>query len=92
MKAIIYRTCEVNKWGENYSICELQYVNNKYVVIILEDSDNLFVDFNLEIDNNESSDIVIKYFEDECLNRFTCYGDFSLEEVKENSGEEILFY
>jgi hypothetical protein len=92
MQSNIYRTCRVNKWGETYSICELQYVNNKYVVIVLEDTDDLLVDFNLEIDRNESSDIAIKHFEDECINRFTCYGDFSFKEVKENSGEEISFY
>jgi hypothetical protein len=92
MKAKIYRTCKVNKLGLTYSICELRYVNNKYVVIVLEDSSDLFVDLNLDIDDNESPDISIKYFEDECLNRFTCYGDFSLAEVKDNSDEEILFY
>jgi hypothetical protein len=70
----------------------LQYVSNKYVVIVLVDSDDLFVDFNLEIDNNELSNAAINYFENECLNRFTCYGDFTLEEVKEKSGEEISFY
>jgi hypothetical protein len=92
MKSNIYRTCRVNKWGETFSICELHYVNNKYVVIVLEDTDDLFVDFNLEIGSNKSADIAIKYFEAECINRFTCYGDFSLIAVKENSGEEILFY
>ena len=67
MQSNIYRTCSVNKWGEIYSICELQYVNNKYVVIVLEDTDDLLVDFNLEIDSNESPDIAIKYFEDDIL-------------------------
>lgn len=55
----------------------------------MEDYDDLFVDFNLKIVNNKSPEIAIKYFEDECLNRFTCCGDFSLAEVKDNSGEEI---
>ena len=92
MKTKIYRTCEVTNNGFIYASCQLQYCNNKYLVIVTENSDDLFVDFNLEIKNDELPDIVIKGFEFECLNRFTCNSQFSLEEVKENSGEEISFY
>ena len=92
MKTKIYRTCEVTKEGFIYASCQLQYLNNKYVVIVTENSDDLFVDFDLEINKNESPDIAIKYFEVLCLNRFTCDRQFTLEEVKENSGEEISFY
>ena len=92
MTVKIHRTCEMKKYGEAYLSCSLQYSNKKYVVIVLKDLEDLFIDFNLEIDNNETPDIAVKYFENECLNRFTCYGDFSIEKVKENSGEEISFY
>ncbi len=78
--------------GRNFFNLRITFNKKKYVVIVLKDSEDLFVNFNFEIDNNELPDIAIKYFEDECINRFTCYGDFSFEEVKENSGEEILFH
>ncbi len=92
MKSKIYRTCEVKKDGYIYESIQLQYLNNKFVVIYTENSEDLFVDFNLEINKNELLDNVIKYFEVECLNRFTCHQQFTLAEIKENSGEEISFY
>lgn len=88
----IYRTCEIKKFGEPYARCCLEYVNNNYVVVVLEDYEDIFVDFNLEINNNKLPEIIIKHFENECLQRFTCSGDFSIEQVKENSDEEISFY
>lgn len=91
MKTKTYRTCRVTKWGEEYSNCELRFETNKYILIILKDSENLFVDFNLEIDSNELPEIAINRFENECINRFTCQGEFSMEQIKENSGEEISF-
>lgn len=88
----IYRRCEIKKYGEPYSSCNLEYINNNYVVVVLEDREDIFVDFNIEIDHNKPSEIAIQHFESECLNRFTCHGDFSTEHIKENSGEEISFY
>ncbi len=92
MESKFYRTCQVTKWGDEYAICELHYKTNKYNVVVLNDSEDLFVDFDLEIYNHELPQVVIKYFEDECINRFTCYGEFSIEQIKANSGEEISFY
>lgn len=92
MKNNIIRTCEVLKYDIIYAKCQLRLEKNQYQVIVIEDGGDLFVDFEMNISNDLSPNLVIKYFEDECLNRFTCYGDFSLSEVKENSGEEISFY
>mgnify|MGYP003346485553 CR=1 FL=1 len=92
MKSKIYRTCEVTKDGSIYASIQLHYLNNKFGILVTENSDDLFIDFNLELNNNESLDNAIKYFEAECLNRFTCDQQFTLAEVKENSGEEISFY
>jgi hypothetical protein len=88
----IYRTCEVTKEGLIFASCQLQCLNEEYVVIDTENSDDLFIDFDLEISKNELPDVAIKYFEFECLNRFTCYRKFTIVEIKENSGEEISFY
>ena len=92
MKTKTHRTCEITKDGYIYASCQLQYLKNKYLVIVTEDPEDLFVSFDLKINNDELLDNLIKYFEFACLNRFTCNRQFSLEEVKENSGEEILFY
>ena len=92
MKEKLIRTCEVHKDDLIYASCELRYVKNKYLIVVLENGDDLFVDFKINMGNDLSPDLVIKYFEDECLNRFTSYKDFSLSEVKNNSGEEISFY
>ena len=92
MKTIIYRTCEVTKGEYIYASSQLEYSNDKYTVIVTEDSDDLFVDLDIEINSNELPDVAIRHFELECLNRFTCDGQFTLKEVKENSGEEISFY
>jgi hypothetical protein len=92
MKTKTFRTCEVTKDDSIYALCHLKYSNDKYIVIVKENSDDLFIDFSLEINNNELPEIAIKFFEVECLDRFTCFRQFTLEEVKENSGEEISFY
>ena len=92
MNTIIYRTCEVTKGEYIYASSQLEYSNDKYTVIVTEDSDDLFVDLDIEINSNELPDVAIRHFELECLNRFTCDGQFTLKEVKENSGEEISFY
>jgi len=88
----IYRRCEIKKFGEPYCSCSLEYANKNYAVVVLEDSEDIFIDFNLEVDNTTSPEIAIELFESECLNRFTCYGEFSLDYIKEDSGEEISFY
>lgn len=87
----IYHTCEVSKWKDIFSKCELHHRNNKYLIITLQDSEGLFVDINQEIINYESPEISIKSFENICLKRFTCNGEISIEEIKD-SGEEICFY
>jgi hypothetical protein len=92
MKGKLIRTCDVNKYDLPYASCELRYLKNKYRIVVLENGDDLFVDFEIDIENDLSPNLVIKHFENECINRLTCYGDFSLSEVKENSGEEISFY
>jgi hypothetical protein len=92
MKTKFYLTCEITKDGNIYASCQLQYFNNKYQIIITENIDDLFVDFNLEINHNEIPEVVIKCFEVECLKRFTCDWEFTLAEIKENSGEEISFF
>ena len=93
MKAKVYRTCKVTKWEFDYAICTLRIdKSNKFFVKVLLNTDDLFVDFDLEIDKNVEPDIAIKYFEEECMNRFTCFGQFSIEDIIDASGEEIVFY
>jgi hypothetical protein len=88
---MIVRTCTIKKYDDECSICELHRVKNNYNVKLIFDHDNLFVDFKLALNENEAPEIAIKIFEEECLNRFTCYGEFTIEEAKEHSGEVISF-
>ena len=86
-----FRTCEIIKDGYFSASCELKFIDNRYLVIVKDNSEDLFVDFDLEIKNNEDPANAIKHFELECLKRFTCNSEFTLKELKEY-GEEISFY
>jgi len=86
------RVCEVNH-GSHFSICELRYDDiNKYFIRITEDPEGLFADFNITIKQTVSEKDVIKRFQLQCLNRFTCNGEFTLEFIEENNQEFIRFY
>ena len=93
MKAKVYRTCKVTKWEFDYALYTLHIdKSNKFFVKVLLNADDLFVDLDLEIDKNVEPDVAIKYFEEEFMNRFTCFGQFSIKDIIDASGEEIEFY
>ena len=91
MESKTFRTCAIIKDGYISASCELKFIDNRYLVIVKTNSEDLFVDLDLEVKNNELPANAIKHFELECLNRFTCNSQFTLEELKEY-GEEISFY
>lgn len=92
MKSKIQRVCEVNH-GSYFSICELHHDElNNYFVNVKLDPENLFVDFNIENTKKMEKERVIKNFEEECLNRFTCYGEFTVDYIKEENQEVIRFF
>ena len=64
---------------------------NGYWIDVITDSEGLFEDLDIEFESNVGNDVAIKIFEEECINRFTCYNEFSIDEILEQ-GESILFY
>lgn len=89
------RTCEVISHIQSTqyrSICELYSNQNKgYSVKVISDSISLFEEFTFQAEKTKNQLDVINQFEKECLNRFTCFGEFSLEFIKAEHGEEIIF-
>lgn len=88
-------TCEVISHiqsTQDKSICELYSNQNKgYFVKVISDSSSLFEEFEFQAEKTINQLDVINQFEKECLNRFTCFGEFSLEFIKAEHGDEIVF-
>ena len=61
-----------------------------YKVSVILDDNELFEDFDFDFDSKIEKDIVIEFFEEECMNRFTCFNEFTLDEIQEQ-GERIEF-
>jgi hypothetical protein len=91
-KSTLLRTCEIKKYGSTHASCELHQTTKGYLVKIIEDPWDLFVDFDIDLDSDETAEVAIDDFEKACLDRYTCDGDFTDEDIMESAGEEIEFY
>lgn len=89
------RSCQIKKslpTGESVAICHLLYDGERKIRIkVVNDSEDIFEAIDSELSNNLSELDLIQEFENVCLNRFTCYNDFTIEELDANS-EKISFY
>jgi hypothetical protein len=63
----------------------------KIRIKVVNDSEDVFEAIDSELSNNLSELDLIQEFENVCLNRFTCYNDFTIEELEANS-EKNSFY
>ena len=90
----VIRICQITKSSMasiNKSEIILYYDEvNGYWVDVITDSEGLFEDLDIEFESNVGNDVAIKIFEEECLNRFTCFNEFSIDEILEQ-GEIIEF-
>ena len=90
----IIRTCRITKsvMSITYTSEIVLYLNDSknYAVSIISDTDGLFEDMKIDFESNIGKDEAISIFEDECMNSFTCFNEFSLDEVLEH-GEKIEF-
>jgi hypothetical protein len=88
----IIRTCRIEKsLMSTKGISEIVLYFNEfkdYKVAVISDDNGLFEDF--DFDSKIEKDIVIEFFEEECMNRFTCFNEFTLDEIQEQ-GERIEF-
>ncbi len=86
----IIRTCRIEKsLMSTKGISEIVLYFNEfkdYKVAVISDDNGLFEDF--DFDSKIEKDIVIEFFEEECMNRFTCFNEFTLDEIQEQ-GERI---
>jgi hypothetical protein len=91
----IIRTCRITKsvMSTTYSSQLVLYLNDskEYAVSIISDTDGLFEDMEIDFESNIGKDEAIRIFENECMNIFTGFNEFSLDEVLEH-GERIEFY
>ena len=82
------RTCEINNLdvGTN-SVCKLlRHQSGEFSIQVIDDPEGLFTEFVFNTSKNH-----VSTFEEQCLRRFTCHGEFSLEYLKK-MGETICFY
>jgi len=90
----IIRTCRIEKSVmSTKGISEIVLYFNEfkdYKVSVILDDNELFEDFDFDFDSKIEKDIVIEFFEEECMNRFTCFNEFTLDEIQEQ-GERIEF-
>lgn len=95
MRSKIVRICEVKCFVQStchISTCELQQDEfENYSIKVISDPNGIFEDFEIDIEKSNNLGESIFYFEKECLNRFTCFGEFSLEFIKAEHGDEIKF-
>jgi hypothetical protein len=91
MEPEVLRTCEILKFDEVCSSCELQYFDNKYHIVLLFDYDDIFFDFECELDGENTKEYAIKYFEEYCMGFFTSFGGVTMDEIIEY-GEDIKFF
>ena len=90
MKSEVIRVCQVQS-DSRFSICELHKNElNELFVKVIDDPEDLFVDFEMETNIIDVKG-AIQSFDRECLNRFTCYGEFTTEFLRTEHGEEIRF-
>lgn len=68
----------------------IEFERQDFHIEIELDCEGVFTNFIMPIDINSENDAIL-YFENECIKRFTCSHQFTVEEIKEN-GEEILFF
>ncbi|MDA9316968.1 hypothetical protein N9Q58_03510 [Polaribacter sp.] len=68
----------------------IEFERQDFHIEIELDCEDVFTDFIMPININSENDAIL-YFENECIKRFTCNHQFTVEEIKEN-GEEILFF
>ena len=91
----IIRMCRITKsvMSTTYSSEIVLYLNDSkdYAVSIISDNDGLFEDMKIDFESNIGKDEAISIFEEECMNRITCFNEFSLVEIFEQ-GERIEFY
>ncbi|MEY2702966.1 MAG: hypothetical protein RLY43_1604 [Bacteroidota bacterium] len=89
------RSCQIKKslpTGESVALCHLLYDGERKIRIkVVNDSEDVFEAIDSELSNNLSELDLIQEFENVCLNRFTCYNDFTIEELEANS-EKNSFY
>ena len=68
----------------------IQCESQSFYVKVELDSEDIFSDFIVPININSKNDLIL-YFENECVKRFTCNHQFTVNELKEN-GEEIYIF
>ncbi len=90
----IIRTCRIEKSVmSTNSISEIVLYFNEikdYKVEVISDDEGHFEDFDFYFDSKFEKNKVIEFFEEECMNRFTCFNEFTLDEIQEQS-ERIEF-
>ena len=64
--------------------------SNEYWLDVISDSEGLFEDMEIQFESDTKKVEAVKIFEEECMNVFTCFNEFSIDEILEQ-GERIEF-
>ena len=88
----IIKTCIIKNQNINIeNIARLiEFERQSFYIEIELDCEDIFTNLKMPISINSENDAIL-YFENECIKRYTCSHEFTVEEIKEN-GEEILFF
>jgi S-adenosylmethionine:tRNA-ribosyltransferase-isomerase (queuine synthetase) len=90
----IIRICRITKssMASHYSSEVVLYRNssNEYWLDVISDSEGLFEDMEIQFESDTTKVEAVKIFEEECINLFTCFNEFSIDEILEQ-GERIEF-
>lgn len=90
----IIRICRITKssMASLYSSEIILYLNNsnEYWLDVISDSEGMFEALEIEFKSNITKVEAVRIFEEECMNIFTCFNEFSLDEILEQ-GERIEF-